>query len=72
LDSIANDNSRRRHPRASLRRGAQILLVVLGSLALAGPADSANQNTSPVASFTFSPSAPVTGEAVAFTSTSTA
>jgi PKD repeat protein len=54
-----------------IKRATVVLVVTVVSLIVAGPASSANQNVAPVASFTVSPTAPVTGELVTFTSTST-
>jgi PKD repeat protein len=51
-------------------RAAHVVAMVLLSLVLAGPALSAEDNERPVASFTFTPQSPVSGEAVTFTSTS--
>jgi PKD repeat protein len=57
--------------RSSFRRAAQVSLIVAFSLLIAGPANSAYENRAPVASYTFSPSAPLVGEQVSFSSTST-
>jgi PKD repeat protein len=58
-----------------LARAAQLGLAVVLALVLTGPAVSAapgaRSHNDPVASFTFSPSEPVEGELVTFTSTST-
>jgi large repetitive protein len=59
----------RRH--LGLARAAQAALAVVLALVIAGPAASAVSRAAPVASFTFSPSDPVQGEPVRFTSTST-
>jgi PKD repeat protein len=76
VDSTATDHSVRRRSRLSIRRrAAQTTLVALLTLVLTGPVVHANHdddhdNSRPVASFTFSPPSPVTGETVTFTSTS--
>jgi PKD repeat protein len=69
-----NMNDRFRHllrRHFGLARAAQAALAVVLALVLAGPALSAVSRAAPVASFTFSPSDPVQGEPVRFTSTST-
>jgi PKD repeat protein len=57
--------------RARIKHPVLVLVVAVASLIAAGPASSATTNTAPTANFTFAPSAPVTGENVTFTSTST-
>ena len=53
-----------------LRRTSQLALLVAVSLALAAPMAHASDNVAPTAAYTVSPAAPVAGEAVTFTSTS--
>jgi large repetitive protein len=71
MDSTTDHRSAR-HSSAVLRalRLAPLLVICL-ALALVAPAQSDHNNTKPTASFTTSPSAPVAGERVTFTSTST-
>ena len=53
-----------------LRRTSQLALLAAVSLALAAPMAHASDNVAPTAAYTVSPAAPVAGEAVTFTSTS--